>query len=44
MSSHKISIVAEFVENQDIQNKIVSYGVDYSQGYLFSRPSPDLME
>ncbi len=44
MSSHKISIIAEFVETQEIQNKIVSYDVDYSQGYLFSRPSPELME
>ncbi|MBR3033544.1 MAG: EAL domain-containing protein, partial [Clostridiales bacterium] len=44
MSSSKIKIIAEFVENEEIQKKIVGYDVDYSQGYLFSKPSPDLIE
>ncbi|MBR4819836.1 MAG: EAL domain-containing protein [Clostridiales bacterium] len=44
MSSFNISIIAEYVENEEIQNKIISYDVDYSQGYLFSKPAPDLME
>ena len=44
MSSYKICIIAEFVENEEIQKKIVGYDVDYSQGYLFSKPAPDLME
>ena len=35
-----IKTVAEFVSEQDIQDKIVSLGVDYSQGYLFGKPSP----
>ncbi len=42
MSSNKIRIIAEFVENEQIQEKIISYDVDYSQGYLFSKPSPEL--
>lgn len=31
-------VIAEYVENEAIQNKIVSYDVTYSQGYLFSIP------
>ncbi len=31
-------IVAEFVENEDIQNVIMEYGVDFSQGYYFAKP------
>jgi EAL domain-containing protein (putative c-di-GMP-specific phosphodiesterase class I) len=30
--------VAEFVENEDIVNKLTSMGIDYGQGYYFSRP------
>lgn len=44
MSSKKVSIIAEYVENEEIQKKIVGYDVDYSQGYLFSKPEPDLLE
>lgn len=44
LSDRKIGIVAEFVENEQIQEKLVGYEVDFSQGYLFSRPSPDLLE
>lgn len=44
LSSNNIRVVAEFVENDEIQKKLIMYDVDYSQGYLFSRPSPDLME
>ncbi|MBQ6660817.1 MAG: EAL domain-containing protein [Lachnospiraceae bacterium] len=42
MSSQKIRIVAEFVENQEIQKTLLKHGIDYSQGYLFSRPTPDI--
>lgn len=42
LGARKISIVAEFVENDDIQQKLMMYDVDYSQGYLFSKPSPHL--
>ncbi len=31
-------VIAEFVENKDIQDKILSYDVTYSQGFLFSKP------
>jgi len=31
-------VVAEFVENDDIQSRLKKYNVNYSQGYLFSRP------
>ncbi len=32
--------VAEFVENEKIQEIIDSYNVEYTQGYLYSRPLP----
>lgn len=37
-----IRVVAEFVENEEIQNKVLKYGIDFSQGYLFSKPTPDI--
>lgn len=35
-------IVAEFVDKQSVQDKLISLGVDFSQGYLFSKPSPTI--
>ncbi len=32
--------IAEFVENEDIQNVLMKYNVNYSQGYLYSKPQP----
>ncbi len=32
--------VAEFVENEEIQAVLEKYGVDFSQGYLYSKPLP----
>ncbi len=32
--------IAEFVENEDIQMVLEKYGVNYSQGYLYSKPVP----
>ncbi len=32
--------VAEFVENNDIIDKLVELGVDYGQGYIIGRPKP----
>lgn len=32
-------VIAEFVENNEIQEILCKYEVDYSQGYLFSKPS-----
>ena len=34
----KIKVVAEYVHNEEVQNKIKSLGIDYSQGYYFSEP------
>lgn len=42
VSSRDTCIIAEFVENEEIQNKLLQYGIDYSQGYLFSKPSPEI--
>ena len=42
LSTREIQIVAEYVENEEIQKKLNRYGIDYSQGYLFSKPSPEL--
>ena len=37
-----IRIIAEFVENEAIQTKLLAYDIDFSQGYLFSVPSPEI--
>ena len=42
-TGNAISIVAEFVENMEIQELLMRYGIDYSQGYLFSKPAPELI-
>ncbi|AXH14774.1 hypothetical protein CP985_01465 [Malaciobacter mytili LMG 24559] len=34
----KIKTVAEFVENEEIFNKVKELGIDYSQGYYFHKP------
>ena len=44
LTSGRITIVAEFVENESIQEILLKYNIDYSQGYLFSKPAPELME
>lgn len=36
----KIKTVAEFVENEDILKVLKYIGVDYGQGYYFSKPKP----
>ena len=43
LSKQKFQIIAEFVESEEIQNMLVKYGIDYSQGYLFSVPAPDIL-
>ncbi|OYZ58443.1 MAG: diguanylate phosphodiesterase, partial [Sulfuricurvum sp. 24-42-5] len=42
--AHKkgIKTIAEFVEDEVTFNKLVDLGITYSQGYLFSVPSPKL--
>ncbi len=32
--------IAEFVEDEETQKVLDNYGVDYSQGYLYSKPRP----
>jgi EAL domain-containing protein (putative c-di-GMP-specific phosphodiesterase class I) len=44
LSNRDIKIVAEYVENEDIQRKLEKYGIDFSQGYLFSVPAEELMD
>jgi EAL domain-containing protein (putative c-di-GMP-specific phosphodiesterase class I)/DNA-binding response OmpR family regulator len=34
--------IAEFVENEEIYKKLLDLGVDYSQGYYFSKPILDI--
>jgi PAS domain S-box-containing protein/diguanylate cyclase (GGDEF)-like protein len=40
----KIPTIAEFVHSQEVQNKLEELGVEFSQGYLFSEPSPKPIE
>jgi EAL domain-containing protein (putative c-di-GMP-specific phosphodiesterase class I) len=32
--------IAEFVETDEIKNKLIEIGVDYAQGYRIGRPEP----
>lgn len=41
LSIRDVKLVAEYVETEDIQNKLEKYDIDFSQGYLFSVPSPE---
>jgi diguanylate cyclase (GGDEF)-like protein len=43
--AHKkgIQTIAEFVEDESIFKTLLDLRVDYSQGYLFSTPSPDIL-
>lgn len=36
----KLETIAEFVENQEIINKLDEIGIDYHQGYFYSQPKP----
>jgi FOG: EAL domain len=42
ISGRDTRIVAEYVESKAIQEKLLEYSIDYSQGYLFSKPVPEL--
>ncbi|MGN0677641.1 MAG: EAL domain-containing protein, partial [Ruminococcus sp.] len=35
---HNKSVIAEFVENEDIQKLVSDHGIKYSQGYYYSKP------
>ncbi len=41
-SSMDIEVIAEYVENEKIQKVLTEIGIEYSQGYLFSKPSRHL--
>ena len=36
-------VIAEFIENDEVQKVIEKLGIDYSQGYLFSKPARKLI-
>lgn len=38
-----LKTVAEFVENDEIYQKSLQLGVDYTQGYFIGKPEPDLL-
>ena len=38
----QIKTIGEYVENEAIHNKLVSLGVNKSQGYYFAKPQPNL--
>lgn len=38
----KITTVAEFVEDEKIMNVLLDMGIDYGQGYFFSKPEGDM--
>ena len=42
MTTNTTKVIAEYVENEEIQQMLLRYGVDYSQGFLFSRPTPNI--
>ena len=44
--AHKLGlkVTAEFVENKEIFDKIKEIGIEYSQGYYFSPPTPYIKE
>lgn len=39
-SNQNIKVIAEYVENYEIQKNIKNMGISYSQGYYFSKPQP----
>ncbi len=39
-SNQDTQVIAEYVENSEIQKNIENMGITYSQGYLFSKPQP----
>ena len=42
--SSGIKMVAEYVHNQEVQDRIKELGIEYSQGYYFGEPQADLIE
>lgn len=44
LSNQNIRIIAEFVENKAIQDVLLDHSIDFSQGYYFSKPSPEIRD
>jgi len=42
-SSMGIKVIAEYVENESIQNIIEELNIEFSQGYYFSQPAPEFL-
>jgi EAL domain-containing protein (putative c-di-GMP-specific phosphodiesterase class I) len=38
-----VKTVAEFVETEELLDKVKELGIDYAQGYVISRPEPLLL-
>nr|WP_272509135.1 GGDEF domain-containing protein [Clostridium ganghwense] len=41
--AYKVKVVAEFVENEAILNKIKELGIDYGQGYFIGKPNKEFL-
>ena len=43
--SHSLNaeVIAEFVSDKDIQDKVFEMGVEHSQGYFIGRPDPEIL-
>lgn len=39
-----IQVVAEFIENDKITQKVLDFGIEYGQGWHLGKPAPDLEE
>lgn len=39
-NTQETQVIAEYVENSEIQRNIENMGISFSQGYLFSKPQP----
>ncbi len=37
-----IKVIAEYIHNRDVQERIEALGIDYSQGYYFSEPKKEI--
>jgi len=35
-------VIAEYVHSEEVYNKVLELGIDYSQGYYFSEPIPEI--
>ena len=39
-----IKVIAEYIHNQDVQDKVEELNIDYSQGYIHGEPSREVKE